>query len=66
MHGPALQPDRRRVIHTRELPHRVAVGNNGVRERLIASQGQCTVHIDRIAGMRYSCARRTGTQNKSA
>jgi hypothetical protein len=64
MHEPALQAKRRRAFHAHELPHRPAVGNDGIRKRLIAAKHQRTAQIDRIAGTRYACARNTGTKNE--
>lgn len=65
MDNPALQPCRCRVIHAHELPHRFAVGNDGVRERLITPQGQCAVQVDGVTGMRCPRTRGADAKNES-
>jgi hypothetical protein len=54
------------MVHAHELPHMLAVGDDGVREGFVTAKGQCAAQIDPIARMRCSRTRDAGKQNESS
>jgi hypothetical protein len=66
MHDAILQPGRRRLIHAYELPDILAVGDDGIRERLITAERQRSAQVDPIAPMRGPRTRGAGTQHESS
>jgi hypothetical protein len=66
MHDAILQPGRRRPIHAYELPDILAVGDDGVRERLVTAKRQRAAQVDPISPMRGPRTCDAGRQHESS